>query len=365
MKVTVPSHDLNDGLRRVLNIVNTRSTIPVLGNVLISAREGRLELSTTDLEVSIVTSMSAEIDVEGETTLPAKKFGQIAGSLSSGDVRIETDVKSVTSSISCANAIFHIKGLDPADFPKETEFQEENKLELARIEFGKTLRKIAYAVSTDQTRYVLNGILLSIQEGNFTAVATDGRRLALVEKIIDGMDENIKRKVILPIKVVNELQKLLDEEGVVELRLSESRASFVIGDTILTTKLVEGEYPNYRQVIPGTFKNSVVLPREGFGDVLNRVAVVVTDTGASVKFQLTENAVELSATSNDLGDATEPMTVAYDGEPVTIAFNPGYLRDPLRTLDADEMTIRFNDEFKPVAILGDEGFLYVIMPMRN
>ena len=134
---------------------------------------------------------------------------------------------------------------------------------------------------------------------------------------------------------------------------------------MLTTKLVEGEYPNYRQVIPSSFKNSVVLPREAFAEVLNRVAVVVTDSGASVRFQLTENALELSANSSDLGDATEPMNVAYDGEPVTIAFNPGFLRDPLRTLDADDMTIRFNDEFKPVAILGDEGFLYVIMPMRN
>jgi len=207
--------------------------------------------------------------------------------------------------------------------------------------------------------------MLAIHEGNFTAVATDGRRLALVEKIMDGIDESLKRKVILPLKVVNELQKLLDEEGTVELRLSESRASFSIRDTVLTTKLVEGEYPNYRQVIPSSFKNSVVLPREAFAEVLNRVAVVVTDSGASVRFKLTENALELSASSSDLGDATEPMNVAYDGEPVTIAFNPGFLRDPLRTLDADDMTIRFNDEFKPVAILGDEGFLYVIMPMRN
>jgi DNA polymerase-3 subunit beta len=364
MKVTVPSQALNDGLRRVLNIVNVRSTLPVLGNVLIAAHAGRLELSTTDLEVSITTSMEAETETEGETTLPAKKFGQIVGTLGNGEVHIETD-DSLTSTISCGNAMFHIIGLDPSEFPKELEFVEDKKLELSCIEFAKTLRKIAYAVSNDQTRYVLNGIMLAIHEGNFTAVATDGRRLALVEKIMDSVDESLKRKVILPIKVVNELQKLLDEDGTVELRLAESRASFSISDTVLTTKLVEGEYPNYRQVIPSSFKNSVVLPRETFANVLNRVAVVVTDSGASVRFQLTENALELSANSSDLGDATEPMNVAYDGEPVTIAFNPGFLRDPLRTLDADDMTIRFNDEFKPVAILGDEGFLYVIMPMRN
>jgi len=364
MKATVSSQALNDGLRRVLNIVNARSTIPVLSNVLIVADAGRLQLSTTDLEVSITTSMEAQVEVEGETTLPAKKFGQIAGTLGSGEVRIETD-ESLTSTISCGNAMFHIMGLDPGEFPKELEFMEDKKLELSCIEFGKTLRKIAYAVSSDQTRYVLNGIMLAIHEGNFTAVATDGRRLALVEKIMDGVDESLKRKVILPLKVVNELQKLLDEEGTVELRLSESRASFNISNTVLTTKLVEGEYPNYRQVIPSSFKNSVVLPREAFAEVLNRVAVVVTDSGASVRFQLTKNALELSANSSDLGDATESMNVAYDGEPVTIAFNPGFLRDPLRTLDADDMTIRFNDEFKPVAILGDEGFLYVIMPMRN
>ncbi len=364
MKLTVPAVSLMDGLRKVLNVVNPRSTIPVLSNVLLSAKDNLLTLSTTDLEVSISTSIEANVETEGETTLPARKFGQIVGTLTKGDVTLETD-KSLTTTISCGRAVFRVMGIEASEFPRETGFQEDRRLELAAVDFGKTLKKIAYAVSMDRTRYVLNGILLSINEGNFTSVATDGRRLAVVEKVIDGIDQSMDGDVILPIKVVTELQKLLEEEGRVEIRLSESRASFTVSNSEISSKLVEGKYPNYRQVIPGSFKNSVIIPREAFSEVLNRVSVVVTDSGASIKFDLSKDSLKLSASSSDVGEASEPVEVSYQGDPLTIALNPGFLREPLRNLECDELTMRFNDEFKPIALLGDEGFLYVIMPMRN
>jgi DNA polymerase-3 subunit beta len=363
MKICVPAQSLLDGLRKVLSVVSTRSTIPVLSNALLSARDGKLYLSTTDLEVSITTSMDATVEAEGETTLPAKKFGQIIGTLPDGDVTLETDT-SMTTHISCANASFKIMGLDAAEFPTDAPIEGDRQLIFPMIEFGKTLKKIAYSVSSDQTRYVLNGILLSVREGNFTAVATDGRRLALVEKML-GEETAFEGDVILPHKVVVELQKLLDGEGTVTISISDSRASFEMGNTTLMTKLVEGTYPNYRQVIPASFDNSVILPREVFAEVLNRVSVVVTDSGASIKFKLETGNLTLSASSSEVGEASEPLEVSYQGKTMDIAFNPGYLRDPLKNLDCDELTMRLNDEFKPVVILGDEGFLYVIMPMRN
>ncbi|MCJ8332253.1 MAG: DNA polymerase III subunit beta [Lentisphaeria bacterium] len=362
MKFTLATSELNDALRKVLNIVSTRSTLPVLSNVLVSAANKQITLLTTDLEVSISTTIDADIEEDGETTLPARKLGQIVATLSGEKISISTDENHSTT-ISSGSAKFKIMGMESEEFPKESEFQETRKLTLSSKDFSKILSKIAYAVSTDQTRFVLNGILLSIREGNFTAVATDGRRLALVERIMD--DENlVDGDVILPIKVVNELQRVLDGDDELEIRLSDARASFNVGSTYIVTKLIEGSYPNYRQVIPSSFERSVIIPRDKFIEVLNRVSIVVSETSSSIKFSLLENTISLSASSND-GEANEPIEIAYSDEPVDISFNPQYLRDPLRNLECDEITVRFNDEFKPVVIHGDEGFLCVIMPMRN
>ena len=363
MKFTLPTAELSNELKKVLSVVSGRSTLPVLSNVLLNAKDNKLTLVTTDLEVRITTSVEATIEREGETTLPAKKFGQIISKLDGEQVTIDTD-DNLTTTIKSASSTFKIMGLDSAEFPMDLDFQEERQLSFPVAEIGKTLKKIAYAVSSDQSRYVLNGIYISIKEGNFTAVATDGKRLALVEKILDDSEDIVDGEVILPIKVVNELQRLLEGEGEVLIKFSDSRASFTIGDTIISSKLVEGSYPNYRQVIPTSFENSVILPRETIESVLDRVSLVVSDSGASVKFALSENLLTLNA-SSELGEANEPIDISFEGEDVNIAFNPDYLRDPLRNLECDEITVRFNDEFKPVVILGDEGFLCVIMPMRN
>ncbi len=380
MKITVDRALLTEALHKVLPVIASRTTIPVLGNVLLSVKDKKLLLMTTDLEICISCNLFGEVerdgkskpvfeaDGEGEITLPARKFGQMADSLVGENVRIEWDDALATNIVSGPTR-YKMTGLDPHEFPREPEFQEDRKLTLAGMEFGKTLRKIAYAVSVDQSRYVLNGILLSVRGGNFTAVATDGRRLALVEKPLEDAANIPEGDCILPIKVCNELQHLLAAEGDVVARLSEARASFTVtapnGNTVISTRLVDGTYPNYRQVIPAAFNNHVVVAREKLGEVLSRVCVVVTDAGGSVKFNLSKGALELSAVSSDVGEASESLEVSYDGEAVRIAFNPTFLKEPLKSLEADQLTLRFNDEFKPVVLLGDEGFLYVLMPMRN
>ena len=312
MKLSLSTSDLNDGLRRVLNVVGTRSTLPVLSNVLLIAKDNTLTLATTDLEVSISTTLEAEVETDGETTLPARKFGQIVSTLNGEKVSLTTD-ENMTTQIKSASANFRIMGLDSGEFPRETEFKEDRSLVLSNQEFGRTLSKIAYAVSTDQTRYVLNGILLSIREGNFTAVATDGRRLALVEKNLEDSDL-IDGDVILPIKVVNELQRLLDDDGEMTIKMSESRASFHIGNTVMTSKLVEGTYPNYRQVIPASFDNNVIIPRDSLLEVLNRVSVVVSDSGSSIKFALGENVKRFEKHHGVIKD--------YEQPPIPFNFGP-------------------------------------------
>jgi DNA polymerase-3 subunit beta len=254
-------------------------------------------------------------------------------------------------------------GLDPKGFPKDTGFTEEWSLSLPGTDLRKALAKVAYATSEDETRHVLNGILLSVREGTLTVVATDGRRLALVERHLSGAGVP-DGDVILPAKLVAELQHVLEGEGDVTVRLSASRAAFEFGQTLLVSKLVEGTYPNYRQVVPSNFAQSVAIPRPAFADALNRVAMGVSETSAAVKVHLKPAEMVISAVSAEVGEATEPVEVSYEGTPLAMAVNPLFMTEPLKHLECDQLILQFNDEYSPVAISGDEGFLYVVMPMR-
>jgi len=363
MKATISQELLSAGLRRVLNIVSTRTTLPALNNVLMECEDGKLVLTTTDLEVCIRTALEADVTEAGATTLPAKKFAQIIGSLPAGDVSLSTDDKELTS-ISCLKSFFRIVGLADKEFPRDTEFSEEWGFTIPSDELKKSLAKVSYASSTDETRHVLNGILLSLRSGVLTIAATDGRRLALVERTLEG-DGLPDGDVILPPKVVTELERTMPAGGDVTVRLSESRAAFSFGTTFVTSKLVEGTYPNYRQVIPAEFTQSIGIPRETFAAVLNRVSMVVTDSSSSARLRLEDGVMAISATSNEFGEAKEPLDVSYEGTPFEIAFNPVFFSDPLRHLECDELLMQFNDEYSPVSIAGDEGFLCVVMPMRG
>jgi DNA polymerase-3 subunit beta len=210
---------------------------------------------------------------------------------------------------------------------------------------------------------VLNGILLSLRSGMLTTAATDGRRLALVEKALSGSVPG-EGDVILPPKVVNEIQKMGEADKSLTVQLTERKAAFKTEDTVITSKLVDGNYPNYRQVIPATFSQSIVIPRTEFQTVLNRVSMVVSETSSSVKLKVDKAQIVVSAVSSEFGESSEPLEVSYDGKSLQIAFNPAFLMDPLKHLESDQVRLEFNDEFSPVMISGDEGFVYIIMPMR-
>jgi DNA polymerase-3 subunit beta len=228
----------------------------------------------------------------------------------------------------------------------------------------KAFTKVSFASSVEENRHVLNGTLLSIRGGIMTVVATDGRRLALIEH---PLDENSvpDGDVILPPKVVGELEKTLEGDQKITVRLSDSKVAFEMPDTHITSKLVEGTYPNYRQVIPENFTQSVSIPRLVFADALARVSMVVSESSAAVKLELNNTEMVISAFSNEFGEAKEPLDVSYEGAPLDISFNPVFFSDPLRRLECDQLIMQFNDEFSPIAMSGDEGFMYVVMPMRG
>lgn len=362
MKFSISKEALLDGLQKVQHVVSTRTTLPILSNVLLVAEDGRLTLTTTDLDVGITGSILATIEKEGSTTLPAKRLVNIIRELPASEVEISVDAKNVAS-IRCGPSFFKIIGLGQDDFPVLPGFEGAREYRIPQHQLRDGLKKTSYAISSDETRYVLNGIYTSFREGKLTLVATDGRRLAMVEHDLE-FPANQEVDVIVPTKAVQELLRLLGDQGEVLVKLSDSQISFAIGEHLLISKMIEGNYPNYRQVIPGEANVRVELPREAMLETVRRVSLLSSDKSTSVKLVFDSNQVEVSANSPDVGEARETMAVPYDGDPIQIAFNPEFLKAPLQNLEEDTIYLDLIDEMSPGVVRIDGTFLYVIMPMR-
>lgn len=363
MKITISRELFLEGLQTVQNVVSTRTSLPILGNVLIRAEGDEVSFSTTDLDTGIRATVDAQVDRSGAITLPARRLFSIARELPSAEVFLEVDSK-LGATIRAGSAFFKIMGMPEDDFPPFPRTENANLFQIEQKVFRDMLKKTAYAMSTDESRYVLNGVLLSFKDGKLTVVATDGRRLALVDQELE-FPKSAERDCILPTKAVNELLRSLDHEGEVEIALAENQIAFTLGRVFLVSKLIEGNYPNYRQVIPGNVTQRVTIERELLLDAVRRVALLSSEKSNSVKLHFTENQLEVTATTPEVGEARESLVVKYNGPKFTIAFNPNFLLDPLRHLDGDEIYLDLIDELSPGVIRYQKPFLYVIMPMRT
>ena len=362
MKFRISKEAFLDGLQKVQHVVSSRTTLPILSNVLLVAKDGRLQFTTTDLDVGITGSVEAQIEKEGATTLPAKRLVSIVRELPSSEVEVSVDSKN-HAQIRSGPSFFKIIGLGEAEFPPLPDFEGAKVFKIPQQTLRDGLKKTSYAISTDETRYVLNGIFASFREGKLTLVATDGRRLAMVDTDLE-FPASHETDVIIPTKAVQELQRLLGDSGEVVVKLSDNQISFEVGDSLLASKLIEGNYPNYRQVIPGDSTERVELPRESTLDTVRRVSLLSSDKSNSVKLVFGSNVVEVTANSPDVGEARETMEVAYGGKAMQIAFNPEFLMAPLRNLESDTVYLDLIDEMSPGVVRIDGSFLYVIMPMR-
>lgn len=362
MKLTVGKSELISALKKVSNVNSTRSPIPVVSNIHFTAEDNKIILRTTDLELSVRTEIDASVEVSGCTTIPCKKLNEIVNKLPNGDISIE--VTDHQAHIKAGKSFFRIVGMDPKEFPIEDAPVETRSFTRPVNELSRNLKKIAYSASTDDSRYVLNGILFSIRSGQFCMVATDGRRLAMMEQTIDG-DSSLDCDAVLPMKAVNELIKSLDADGEVTINLTDNQASFTTDNTLIVTKLVDGNYPNFRNVIPSSFDYSAVVNRGAFTEALERVSLMVSESCLSVQVTFDTTAVTLHTSSAELGESTEELTMDFNGEKMEVAFNPKFLADPLKQLDCDNLIFKINSVSNPIALTGDEGFTYIIMPMRN
>lgn len=366
MNLTITKEQIIAGLQAVQNVVSTRTTLPILSNVLLRAEDGKVEFTATDLDVTVACKVEAKVTKPGSTTVPVKKLFGIVRELN-GDIDIETDEKNVTS-IRSGGSFFKINGLGADEFPPLPNFKDDKKVSLSQETVRAMLKKTSFAVSTDESRYVLNGIFISLKEGKMTLVATDGRRLALVDEEVE-LSEKSTGEFIVPAKAVNELTRLLQATGDVELKFGENQASFALKDdkgfsVLLITKLIEGNYPNYRQVIPGEAKERIPLGREELLQALRRAEIMTSEKANSVKMTFGKNTLAITANSPEVGEARETLAVNYKGKELAIAFNPRYLIDPLAALSEDEVFIELIDELSPGVLKINGPFLYVVMPMR-
>lgn len=362
MKFRISKETFLDGLQKVQHVVSSRTTLPILSNVLLVAKDGRLQLTTTDLDVGITGSVEADVEKEGATTLPAKRLVSIVRELPSSEIEVSVDAKN-HASIRSGPSFFKIIGLGEGEFPPLPDFSGAKDFKIPQGVLRDGLKKTSYAISTDETRYVLNGIFTSFKDGKMTLVATDGRRLAMVDADLE-FPASHETDVIIPSKAVQELQRLLGDSGEVIVKLSDSQISFEIGDSLLCSKLIEGNYPNYRQVIPGDSNERVVIGRDALLETVRRVSLLSSDKSNSVKLIFSENKIEVTANSPDVGESKESMDVSYSGPDMQIAFNPEFLQAPLRALDADEVYLDLIDEMSPGVLRIEGTFLYVLMPMR-
>jgi DNA polymerase III subunit beta len=367
MNLTITKEQISHGLQSVQNVVSTRTTLPILSNVLLRADGNRLEMTATDLDVTITCSVEATVKKPGATTMPVKKLFGIVRELANPEIELETDEKNVTS-LRSGSSFFKIRGLGAEEFPPPPKFKEDKKVVLPQEKIRGMLRKTSFAISTDESRYVLNGIYMMLKEHKLTMVATDGRRLALVDEEVD-VSEKSQGEFIVPAKAVNELNRLLQDKGEVDIRYTDNQAAFALKDdkgfsVLIVTKLIEGSYPNYRQVIPGETKERIALAREEFMHALRRAEIMTSDKQNSVKLNFTKNNLAITANSPDVGEARESLAINYKGKDMAIAFNPSYVIDPLNALTTDEVFLELIDELSPGVLKINGPFLYVVMPMR-
>src|SRR5213596_836853 len=361
MKFSATKEKLLEGLQQVQNVVSTRTTLPILSNVLLQAKEGAVHLTTTDLDVGVRGSFEANVDKTGATTLPARRVFNIVRELPASEIQIDVDGKN-TASIRSGQSFFKILGLPEEEFPPLPKFEDAKVVTIRQKDLRDGLRKTSYAISTDETRYVLNGVLFSFKENKLTLVATDGRRLTMLDIELE-FPRSHEAEIIVSTKAVTELQRLLKDDGEVKISVGSGQIAFDLNNTLLVSKLIEGNYPNYKQVIPSEAKERVTLERETFLNSLRRVSLLASDKSNSIKLNFAKNNIDITANTPEV-EAKESLPVQYKGRDFSIAFNPEFLMAPLRNLTEDEVFLDLIDEMSPGVLKIQTPFLYVLMPMR-
>lgn len=374
MRLTIPQPQLLKHLQIVERAVNDRSTLPILANVLIETTDNELTLTATDLDVGIQCRFPLTPPVErGAVALPARRLTSIVRELSVEGVVLEAK-KNATATLSCGSSSFRIPGLPAEDFPVLPPPEPAEAVVLPQGVLKMLLSSTAHAMSMEETRFILNGALLSTkplaapglqtEKRSLTVVATDGRRLAIACAPVNELPEE-PFQVVIPAKTVRELSRLLQEdaEDVTMTPLRDNQLAVRFGGVTIMTRLIEGQFPQFDKVIPAPSKERLTCNRQGLMDAIRRASLMTTATSQAVIFELAQDRLTISKESAEHGSAREELSVAYAGEAMAIAFNPEFWLDVLRVLDVEEVAVEISGAERP-AVIRQAGFLYLALPMK-
>ncbi|MDH4157474.1 MAG: DNA polymerase III subunit beta [candidate division Zixibacteria bacterium] len=366
MKFSLPKSRLSHYLQNIMQVVPTKSTLPILTNILIEALDNKLKISATDLDISITVSMECMVLKKGSTVLPARILFEIIKELPEAEVSFESTGSRIE--IKIPNGSYKIGTVSPEDFPKLPAINTKKEIRISGDEFGLMVRKTTFACSDDETRPALNGVLWQTKGEKMQMVATDGHRLsrmAVDNPKLKGLYED----VIVPPKVLNLIPKFIDASGEVGIIFGENNIIFNLSDIILTSRLIEGPYPNFEQVIPTASDKKVIISKEDLARAVRRVSTLSNALTHQVKFQLKDNILTLSTTNADVGgEGKEALECDYSGEPIELGYNANYINDILSKIDGEEAVFELSTPVAAGIIYSPdtpkEDFLCLIMPLR-
>ncbi|MGH6900323.1 MAG: DNA polymerase III subunit beta [Geminicoccaceae bacterium] len=372
MKLAIERAALLKSLGHVQSVVERRTTIPILSNVKLEAEDGTLGLTATDLDLSVVEQTAAEVSQPGATTAPAHTLYDVVRKLPEGArVAIERSDSGGELTLRSGRATFDLPCLPADEFPSMGDEGLEHGFTMPADDLRRLIDRTRFAISTEETRYYLNGIFLHALEdgaGCLRGVATDGHRLARVETALPDGAAGMP-PVIVPRKTIGELRKLIDDlegDAPVEIGLSPSRIRFRIGSAVLRSRLIDGTFPDYERVIPTGNDKLLVAPTKELSAVIDRVATISTDRSRAIKLALADGRLTLSAVSPEAGRAVEELDVSYPSEPLEIGFNARYMLDMSAQIEGDDIEVAIADAGSPMLVRDpkDSSTLYVLMPMR-
>jgi DNA polymerase-3 subunit beta len=376
MKITIEQAHLLKSLQVIERAVNERSALPILANVLLETKTDELVLTATDLDVGVRCRLALMEKAEpGAVAVPARRFATIVRELPQEKITLESKANHATTLI-CGASRFRMPGLPPEDFPILPSTQEQSKCSISQGTLKEMVSKTMFAMSMEESRFVLNGALFQIKDGLITIVATDGRRLALAQSPVES-EGSFGLSVVVPAKTVRELGRLLEnqeDEKVFIEPMKDNQLLFRFGDVSVMTRLIEGQFPPYESVIPAPSETTVRCVRQLLYDAIRRASLMTSATSQAVVFEISKDTLIVSKESVEFGSAREELQASYGGPPMTVAFNPEFWLDVLKTIDDHELSVEIVSPDKPAVIripkadqergASQTKFLHILLPMK-
>jgi DNA polymerase III subunit beta len=363
VKITCAKEELTRALSVVGRAVSTRATVQVLGGVLLRASGGRMELSATDMELSLRLSVEAQVEGDGAVVAPGRLLVDLARLLPESEVVLEHRPEQGVLEVTCGPASYKLNTYSAEDFPKLPPVEGAQTFGVDTSAFLETVSRVARAASRDESRPVLTGVLVRFEGGKLIMAATDSYRMSVKEtELAEGAAEELE--AIVPARALTELSRIAQDSGELQIGVQENHVVFGAGEVWLTTRRIDGQFPNYKQLLPETFEHEVALPREEFLEVVRR-ASVMAQRNSPLRLRFAEGEVTVSAQTQDIGEAKESLPVPFSGEPLEIGFNPEFLRDGLESVASEEVALRLISPLRPGLLYSEpEDFSYLIMPIR-